>query len=343
MPQLFDRFIEFEILDSETNDSIKWNENKINVSLSKDISIDNDNTGSVSVTNVSRFQSKLISNTKRQRIFFYTIKAGYSGNVHLISQGHVQEISWRHGGGDLTIDFTISEGSKFLRDPFSEFNKRMEKGESVYSFINRIRKNIPVRIIGNQIIIDQEFRDAKLSERRIFDSPIGDEAQDILEICGFTYLINNGEMVIYRDNASNESDRAKILQERMTSYLVKLNFDTGLLNASLDTSVDYQSNIRIPFLSFKSLFIPQLIPLSVVRFDEQRYQHLLGDYFIQKSTFNLNNKGDGDFSVSSRALDIHYSDNAQDSVYDSFQLEKFFSGISLDSFLENTGKKNQSN
>ena len=116
--------------------------------------------------------------------------------------------------------------------------------------------------------------------------------------------MDSGKIVIYKRSGAAADD----LINYRANKIITLGFDTGLLSADAETTVDSEFGFWIPWLAWKSLFIPDLLPLNVVEIAEPLYPHLNGQYKIQDVSYSLTNKSGGDFIVSGRALPLNYRD-----------------------------------
>ena len=72
-----------------------------------------------------------------------------------------------------------------------------------------------------------------------------------------------------------------------------------------ENTYDYQKQVRVAWVKFVSLFIPEIFPSNAIRINEPRYQHLQGDYVVDNVSLALNNK-EGPFLASGRALHFDF-------------------------------------
>ena len=289
----------------------------MNVNLSKGIDQRVDNTGTVSVTNISPQATSFLASTTKPERYLYYVLAGYGDRMDLISDGHVQELSWRHEGGDTTVDFSISEGSKFLSNHVYEIIgvPTVKEGSSVYEFISKIERDYleviknrneirtardeggPEERIqrlfdydGNRELIENELKEKRISSNLVVDD-IKEDLATILDEAGYRYFTDKRRIIIQR----KKFDRSFVQSKER--FATRLNFKTGLLNISVENYMDYKvkGGLVIAQIKFKALFIPALIPRSFVNIDEPRYPDLNGFYRIYKTDYSLDNKTGGFF------------------------------------------------
>ena len=327
MARLFQRNIEVEI-SSLTPPFHKnlWNRNKISASLNKSIEQSSENTGTISITNINQKDFSLLASTTKPRQFVYYLKAGYGDELHLISEGHVEEITWRHEGGDVTVDLGINEAHKYAENPHSIIGiPTIPKGASVYHFITSFRNKFNKRkdklnsenpenekilpfedyvFVGDREEIIKELRQETL-ESNITVENFKEKLREVLDTAGYGYYMQDRRIHIYK--RPEESD-TRFLRRKATD-ITNLNFETGLLNISLENITDYQYQaIKLSQVKIKSLFIPAIVPFNIIDITESKYPNLNSRYIIYNAKYSLNNKGEGGFFVECIARDLQYFD-----------------------------------
>ena len=226
------------------------------MTLNKGISNESENTGTISVTNINPDDTSLLASTVRPQQFVYYLRASY-GDVspQLISEGHVSEITWRHEGGDVFIDFSISEGNKYLENNAYEIIgiPTVSGGASVFNFINgirdrfnaessRISRDSQTRIeplkefnfIGDREEVIKDLKNKKLSHSIRVEN-LKEDLADVLEEAGYRYFTNDRQITIM---PLNIQDRRFVRSRSL--FRTTLNFKTGLLNLSLENVMNYE-------------------------------------------------------------------------------------------------------
>ena len=303
-----------------------WSRNKISTTLNKSIERHSENTGTISITNINQRETSLLASTTKPRQFIYALKAGYGDDLKLISEGHIEEITWRHEGGDVTVDFGINEAHKYSENPHAIIGvPTISKGSSIYHFITSIRSKFNKSaqrlnrensdnekilnfedyvFVGDREAIIKELRESKL-ESNITVEDFKKSLSEVLDSAGYSYYMENRKINIFK--RPEESD-TRFLRRKATD-ITNLNFETGLLNISLENITDYQFQaIKLSQIKFKSLFIPALIPFNIVDITEPKYPNLNSRYIIYNSKYSLNNKGEGGFYVECIARDLQFFD-----------------------------------
>ena len=323
--QLFNRNVEFtlfarnDITGSVIPDTlITWTKNNIQSSFSKSQSKDVANSGSVTVTNITRSAASLLVSATSPHLLAYTFKAGYGDRLHLVSRGIITQATFRHGGGDISVDFVLHEGSNRLKNYGKEKAFKFTRGENYLSMMDKVRRaGVKINFIGDVGLITNRLSNAVM-EDDAYIIPGEEEAAiiDYLDRIGISATIDNEQLNIYQktpfqDPITGEPTIDNTPFRYNTDQISVLNFKTGLLNASLENSHDAETQVTVPFLSFKTLWIPTITPISLVAFNEPRYEHIKGIYFVQTVSITLNNI-EGDFTISAKAINLFYKDHRGD-------------------------------
>ena len=289
-------------------------ENKIDVSLAKDVSHDSANTGSVTVTNIDIDQARAFISLSDPLLTTYTLRAGYGGvrqELPVLSRGYITQTDWNHQGGDSSITFSITEGSKLSKNLLRRQTQGLGK-KPLSGLISRLRE------LGQEIefVPDEQGFTADTEATQKGGSsltpkkPIKELLTNLLGVSLYDWFVDSGKIVIYKRSAPAGSP----LVNYRTDKLVTIGFDSGLLSADAETTVDSEFGFWIPWLSFRCLYIPEILPLNVVEIREPLYPHLNGKYKIMDCGYSLTNKASGDFAISARALPLDYRDISDQSV-----------------------------
>ena len=312
---LFNRHMEFSLIRASTTDAgfsieqtspvFRWTDHKIEAQINKTIDAFEINTGSCSVTNIGQRVVRELVHVTEPRFFLYTLKAGYGDQLALISQGAVEQIFWRHEGGDTTADFSITEDSKFLENAYEQLGiKTIAKGSNISYFIDQIlgaskTSNfgvLKIKYLGDSEAIRQELA-TTLIDAPVTITDMKKDLFDILDSVGYRYYVDNDTLHIQKlprtpQDAIDQADA-----------IVDMNFETGLLQADIENVMNHQYNVKEAWLNVKSLFIPEIKVGNIIRMNEPRYQHLKGDYIVMKLSASLNNKF-GPFDMQARCISL---------------------------------------
>ena len=284
-------------------------DNRIDVSLNKDSSHESPNSGSVTIYNISVDDSKAFISLTDPLLTTYTLRAGYGEDrqeLPIISQGYIVQTDWNHQGGDSNITFSISEGSKLLRNMLRLAPKEGLSGKRPLSALLDKLRNLgqEIEIIPSEEDLNQEIKknESEASGGIVPQKSTKQLLSDLLGQNLYDWFIDSGKIVIYKKS----TDEADDLINYRANKIINLSFSTGLLSADAETTVDSEFGYWIPWLAFRSLFIPDILPKNVVKIKEELYPHLEGEYAVQDCAYSLTNKAAGDFTVSGRALPLDY-------------------------------------
>ena len=313
--KLFNRSVRFRLFRrvSRTSRSLpflaEFTKNNINATFQKALDVNVRSTGTISVTNLTREEIKLFASPTESYPMLYSFEAGYGDDLHIVSEGYVNRISFRHDGSDLNVDFTVGEGHPYGIDTRAQTLglKDFPKGTTISAILDHYRQEgVQIKTDGDRDI-QADLSNAKIEhDLKIVGVDFQDALVDTLAQYGYTIYVVNQDMVVTRNNPLPKPNLQNLRQLRLKydPNLIKLNFKTGLLQASLDTDyvTDFVNSINT--LSFKTLWIAQLAPLSFLELNEEsRYQNLQGIYHVTSTSISLNNF-QGPFYISGKAVHI---------------------------------------
>ena len=289
-----------------------FTENKISVSLNKDISGLSINTGSIVITNFDKRAAQgAFSNIRQPRNIIYSIQAGYNPDnedlgvsLPLLSVGVVTYTNWTHQGGDTNFQLQVNEGVKFNVNRFRSIGiKSIPKGGTVMHFLGLLEdSDISIRFIPDRETVAKKILDKGgvfEADYIIKNSPL-ETLNSLLGRSGFSFYIEDGQIVVHETQGD-----VNFLQP-FAGKTTLLNFQTGLLSADVEVTLNPRYSIHTPVLKFKSLFIPEIRPKNHLEINEPAYPDLKGRYLIENVSYNLTNKSGGEFSVSGTALNTDF-------------------------------------
>ena len=328
MANLFDRYIRLTLHSRPTTQQVQagvsdvvstlvFDKHVISANINKSDNWEVDNTGSITVNNISRQEASRIISSENPRNLYYTLVVGYGGrnaDNTLLSEGHIETVSYRHESGNIGLDLSVTEGNKNLRDPWSAgFSPAvLSKGESLHSVLSRIAgKGVTVQYIGDLEFIEKDLQTTVLDEDYIVQGNLAKDLDTLLTYKGYQYTVDNRKIVIYEEplfSPQEELRQRNISRGRIkTDALTVLNFKTGLLNGAIDGVFNFQTKVTVPTLTFSSLYIPQLYPTQLVELNADLGEHFKGVYFIRSCGYSLNNRS-GSFQVDGSAININFKD-----------------------------------
>ena len=251
MAQLFNRRMQFKVLSIKENSPIQaiitWEKQKIEANFQKGSRNTTPNTGRITVTNPNRREISLLVDAVNPLFLKFALLAGYGEDLHLVSEGHINEVNFRHSGGDINIDFTVSEANPVLKDPWASISKmNFPEGTSLIQIISNMEElGVPVEIVDPDGTNLKELQTLKIEDDiQIHEDPV-QNLTDLIKQYGYSITILNEKMLIHKNIEINP---------RQINYkedsLAVLNFQTGLLSASLENTYNYEDDIKTPWLSF---------------------------------------------------------------------------------------------
>ena len=334
---LFNRVVRFRVFTRElqgSNDSperrritdftsgflFEYTKHYIVARFEKSHSTDVRSAGSVSVTNIDRSEINVLVSPNDAKQIFYSFEAGYGDETDLkiVSEGRVGKITFRHEGSDTHVDFSVSEAHPGESSWAQELGPNFFPKDTSLSSILQTFKNrgVPIRI-DNRGNLESDLASKKLATSLQMTKDIQSEVNNLMAQYGYTAAIIDRELVITQENSIPKSEFIDLRQLRVRGHnpdLIKLNFNTGLLTASLDTIYDLGYVKAYHYLSFSTLWIAELAPLSFIELNEpSRYQPLHGVYRVKSTSINLDNFT-GNFMISGSALHISSEEHKKDFV-----------------------------
>lgn len=282
----------------------------ISASLSKSWAADAENSGSVTALNISPASIAPLVSPINPSSTQYSLRAGYGTEreAALISRGFVSQTTWGHEGGDTSLSFFLTEGSKFMRDPLSEISQRVfPGGSSIWDIVQAVRKSgqeMRFEVEGGEAAARQTLSAQKIrsGEPLLGGHDMQTKLRSLLNRAGLMFFLDNEVLVIRPQRRTGIGARG-LLGLPAARHEVSLSFDTGLLSANIENSYDYQYLTAIPRLKFRALFIPELVPGNAIIMEEDLpgYARLKGRYRIESVNISLNNK-EGSFHVEGQAV-----------------------------------------
>lgn len=284
----------------------------IQVSLSKSRNINVENTGIVTITNIKIENVKAFSSVTSPYRLRYKLFVGYGQErpLPLLSEGYITEVTWEHEGGDIRSTFTITEGSKQAKLPYDIAGNLISipKGASVAGLIEQLEaRGQNFRFLPNRRRVLRDLSVIKTPASKVITN-VNRALVYSLDEAGYTFYQENTRIVIRKKSTPSTPDSFLLPDQNVKTIL---NFKTGLLSADVENTFDYQTNIKLAFVKFVSLFIPELQPSNALRIDEKRYSHIVGDYIIDNVEYSLHNK-QGNFQASGRAFHFNFKNPATD-------------------------------
>ena len=317
---LFNRLIRFKAFRRDVRSDaiiggflIDYSKHQISGTFHKSHDADVRATGSITVYNPARSQIDLFISPTDANPIFYTFEAGYGDELKLVSEGYISKISFSHDGPDTKVNFTVSEDFPKTRTLWSEAFKLFPKNTTIATVLNTFKDlGVPIKI-DNRGDLETSLATRKLKASvMIGGTNLQQEVNDILNEYGYTAAVLDRKLVVTQENSLPKSDLTDRRQLRGRGYdpnLIKLNFNTGLLQASLETVYDANVVKSYHYLSFKTMWIAELAPLSFIELNEEsRYQNLKGIYRVHSTQINLNNFT-GQFYIDGKAAHINSDQN----------------------------------
>lgn len=311
----------------------RFSDLRINASLNKSRSRDVENTGSVTVTNLSISEVHKILSTKQYYQLTYTLRAGYQPqedaiqDLPIVSEGYIMETSWGHEGGNVSMTFYTTERSKKASAAEALAQFVAVKGDSVWKTVERLEGQgfeFIFLVAGGR----EEMKQRLSAHKQIF--PVyftpGQDAikpfNEILRTINFAAYYDNSKVVIHPDNVIGGNLAGLRQREISRTGAVKnkerLNFKNGLISASAEHSFDFTTNTGIPWVHFTALFRPHLYPGNFMEITEERYKTLLGgEYLIESVSITLDNEI-GTFQSSGKAVHLDFYNFNLQSTYRDF-------------------------
>ena len=330
---LFNRIVRVRIFRRGNQDPgspkflLEYTKHLISANFNKTFDIDVRATGTISITNISRAHVDLFASPIEANPMLYSFEAGYGDELHLVSEGYVTKITYRHDGPDVNVDFSVSEGHP-LYDRRAEILgiKEFPKGTTLASIIASYKESgVPIEIDGGAEIRN-DLKNIKLTSNVQADEDIQQSLNTIMNQYGYSISVVDSKLLATRQNSlpkSNLQDRRQ-LRGRSDANLIKLNFKTGLLKASLESI--YASDIvkSYHYLSFKTLWISGLAPFSFIELNEEsRYRNLRGLYIVRGTNISINNFT-GSFYIDGTAVNTE-SEYSRD-IYSAFRSSDLIRG-----------------
>ena len=273
-------------------------ENKIDVNLTKDVSHSSENTGSVTVTNIDIDQARAFISLSDPLLTTYTLRAGYGAareDLPVLSRGYITQTDWNHQGGDSNIAFSITEGSKLLKNLLRQRQNQSLGEKPLSGLLSRLGElGQEIEIVPDGATFQKDLEATQ--KNRNAQAPKKATKQlltDLLGVSLYDWFVDSGRLVIYKRGAPSGAP----LVNYRTNQVVTMGFDSGLLSADAETTVDSEFGYWIPWLAFRCLYIPEILPLNVVEIREPLYPHLNGKYKIMDCGYSLTNKASGDFVI----------------------------------------------
>ena len=298
---LFNRAVRFQVIKRELTSNfttgilLDYRKHHIVASFRKAFDVDIRGSGSISVANIDRAQTNLLISPVRAEPIFYTFEAGYGDELKIVSEGTVSKVSFRHDGPDTHIQFTVGEGHPRLENPWpSTFGPKVfPKGTTLSTILEKYRAlGLPIKIDqrGN---VEADLATKKLTAPVQVTDNLQTEINNLMAQYGYSASVIDGRLTVSQENSLPKSELSDTRQLRRKGHdpnLIKLNFKTGLLQASLEAIYDADFEKSYHILSFKTLWIPQLAPLSFIELNEtSRYQNLQGIYRVKETNVAIDN------------------------------------------------------
>lgn len=294
---------------------------RINASFNKSRSRDVENTGSVTVTNISIDEVHKILSTQQYYLLSYTLRAGYQPqegaiqDLPIISEGFVMETSWGHDGGNVTMTFYTTERSKKSSTAEALAQFVSVKGDSIWKIIERMEgagQEFIFQIPGGREEMKRRLSLHKQAFPIYFVAGIDEHKplNEILRPVNFAAYSDNGKIVVHPEHTigGNLADlrQREISRTGAVKNKELLSFKNGLISASAEHTFDFTMKTGIPYVSFNSLFKPNLYPGNFMEITEPRYKVLLGgEYLIENVSITLDNET-GSFASSGRAVHLDF-------------------------------------
>ena len=307
----------------------QFTQNNIQANLAKSVDTDVRATGTISVTNIKREQADILISPREAKPLVYVLQAGYgedTDELFLVSEGYVYKTSFSHNGGEVRIDFSVGEAVPELNNPWGKVGiKGFPAGTTLKHILETFKsEGVEIEVDNNSPEIEQDLSDQKISEDMQIDGDVQKALNEIMDQYGYQMIPRNTAVTVSHKYISRRSTDKSDTRQLRNAYnpqaITKLNFNTGLLSASMETL--YASNITYArhVLSFKSLFIPYITPLSFIELDEpSRYENLQGVYFVSQTSLSLNNFT-GPFFISGAG--IHLESEYAVKVFSSGRIRK---------------------
>lgn len=310
MAELFNRNITLSIYSVNNNKRVVFSSydrngkqgRQISFSISKSYKLDVKNAGTISITNPIRKELSLIIQSSSPNDIFYNVLAGYGNEEHFVSAGRILNTTYRHSGGDISVDLSVEEAHILVPwEQKSTIPSFYKAGTS----LTHILTNEGIKIkeqIGNE---RQELTNIKIEDDFQMYRNKQQDLKELLEPHGYILVVDaQQELPAYQAFVyKNTTEIPETNVKYDTEHLTILNFKTGLLNAALEVSYNYEDSIVDPWLSFKSLFIPTIRPHTLIWLNEEKYDVLKGIYLVYRTNISLNSFS-GNFSISGKALNI---------------------------------------